>query len=395
MRGIFPGDGALNEFTLIRKNMFRKRLRAVLLTFSIAVAFFILGLLAAFYKVWTVGMDAAPAERLITVNRLNFTVDMPLAYFNRVQAIDGIRNSTHASWVEGYYQDPRQYVLALAVEPASYLAAYSELTLPEEARTAFLQNRTCLLAGDQLASLYGWNVGDRVPIMSDTWQAVDRVTSWNLDVCGIFNADEGSFPANYALFHYAYYNENLAFNRDRIGWIIINTADSDRNIEVAREIDTLFENSSIATSTTPENTFNEAFQDQYGNIALVLLWVVGASLLTILMIVGTTMVMAVRERQTEIAVLKTIGFPAARIFRMLLGESILLSLSGGVIGLAAATALLGLLEAEVGDVLPISSISWDVAMIGFALMLALGLVTGLWPATSAHKLRIVDALGKQ
>jgi len=384
----------MNDATLIRKGLFRKKLRAILLTVSIMIAFLIFGALGAFYTVFTAGVDVAAANRLITVNRINFTVSMPFAYWGRVQQVEGVENVSHASWFGGYYQEPRNFVQSFAVDPESYLAAYPELVMPDEQRTAFLNTRTCLAVGADLATQFGWSLGDRIPLLSNIWQKTDGSSSWEFDICAIFDGDEATVPANYAMFHYEYYNEALAFNTDQLGWMIVNTTDPSINERVGRDIDALFANSSAETETSTEAAFNQAFLEQFGNIALVLVLVIGAAFATILMIVGTTMVMAINERTKEIAVMKTLGFNEGRIFRMVLSESILLSLIGGLIGLGLATLMVTGAAAALAGFLPGLAMPMSVVLTALALMIGLGVITGIIPAINATRIRIVEALGK-
>tara|TARA_R110000868_G_scaffold11516_6_gene56405 strand:+ start:20212 stop:21369 length:1158 start_codon:yes stop_codon:yes gene_type:complete len=384
----------MNDFTLIRKNLFRKKMRAILLIFSIMIAFLIFGALGAFYSVWTSGASTAADNRLVTVNRINFTVSMPFAYWSRVQSVEGVTNVTHASWFGGYYREPANFIQTFAVDPESYLAVYPELTMPDEQRAAFLNTRDCLLVGADLAAQYEWSVGERIPLLSNIWQKQDGTASWDFEICGIFDAEDDKVPANYAMFHYDYYNEALAFNRDNIGWMVLTTADASMNDQISREIDALFANSPAETETNTEAAFNEAFAAQFGNVALILLFVVGAAFMTILMIVGTTMVMAINERTKEIGVMKTLGFPAPRIFRMVLIESILLSLVGGLLGLGVATLLVAGAAPAVGGFLPGLHMPMTVVVLGLALATALGFITGIVPAINAHRVTIVTALGK-
>ncbi|MBR9824790.1 MAG: FtsX-like permease family protein [Alphaproteobacteria bacterium] len=384
----------MNDLTIIRKNLFRKKLRAILLTLSIMIAFLIYGALGAFYNVWTAGVDMAAANRLITVNRINFTVDMPIAYFSRIQSVEGIENVSHANWFGGYYQEPRNFIQTFAISPEAYLESYPELVIPPEQRADFIADRTCLLVGVDLAAQYGWEVGDRIPLNSNIWQQDDGTSDWDFNICALFDGDEEEIPANYAMFHYEYYNESLAFNRDRIGWMVVNTTDPDLNDQVARDIDALFANSSAETETTTEAAFSRAFLEQVGNIAMILLSVIGAAFATILMIVGTTMVMAINERTQEIAVMKTLGFPAPRIFRMVLSESILLSFVGGLLGLGLATLIVEGASSALAGFLPGLSMPMDVVLTAFGLMLGLGLLTGLGPALSAQRLSIIEAFNK-
>ena len=385
----------MNDATLIRKNLFRKRLRAVLLIVSILIAFLIFGVLGALQNAFSMGSGTAAQERLVTVNRINFTVALPYAYRGRIQQVEGVRNAAPASWFGGYYQEPQNFVQSFAVDPETYLEAYpTEIVLPPEDRAAFLEGRTCALVGRALANQYGWSTGDRIPLMSNIWQNTDGSQTWELDICGVFDDTEGTYPTNYLMLHYEYFNESLAFGRDSFHWITINTADPALNDQVSQEIDALFANSSAETSTTTEAAFNEAFMEQFGNIGLILTWVIGAAFATILMIVGTTMVMAVNERTREIAVLKTLGFTAPRIFRMVLWESLLLSFLGGLIGLGLATLAATAASSALAGFLPAFGLSATNIVTALVLMAALGLVTGLLPAYKAMQVRISEALGK-
>lgn len=384
----------MNEATLVRKGLFRKTLRAILMMVSIAIAFFIFGVLGALYNAFTAGPDIAAANRLITVNKINFTVSMPYAYYGRVQQVEGVENVAHANWFGGYFQEPSNFVQTFAVEPETYLDAYPELELPADQRAAFIDGRTCMLAGQAVAQQFGWSVGDRIPMNSNIFQNTSGSSVWEMDVCGIFSAEDSSTPTNYVLFHYEYFNESLAFGQNSIGWLVVNTTDPAVNDRVIRDIDALFTNSPAETETTTEAAFNQAFLEQFGNITLILIWVIGAAFATILMIVGTTMILAINERTKEIAVLKTLGFNSPRVFRMILTESFLLSFIGGGIGLGLAALLIWSVSQALSSFLPGLGLSAETLLQGIGLMILFALATGLFPAYNAMRLRIVDAFSK-
>ena len=156
----------------------------------------------------------------------------------------------------------------------------------------------------------------------------------------------------------------------------------------------MFANSQYETSTDTEKAFNKAFVAQIGNIALIVGLVVGAAFATILMIVGNTMVMAVRERTREIGVLKTLGFSGGHILRLVLGESLLLALLGGLPGIALAALFAASMETRVGNFVPGFAVTPGIAITAVGLMLALGLATGLIPAINGMRLKIATALGR-
>jgi putative ABC transport system permease protein len=386
----------MTDLGLIQHNLFRKKLRAILMIVTIMVAFLLFGMLAAFSKSWNSFEDTSAADRLVTVNRINLTVSLPYAYASQVRTIEGVRNVTWATWFEGYYQEQRNFVQTMAVDPETYLIGYPELVVPEDQRRDFISDRSSMLVGDVLAKQFGWKVGDVVPLRSGIYtNSEDGSNAWSFRVAGIFSGAERETITNYVLFHWERLNESATFGRDVIGWMILNTEDAARNDEIAAAIDARFANSQAETETTTEAAFNRGFVEQIGNINLIINLVVGAAFATILMIVGTTMIMAIRERTKEIAVMKTIGFRAPRIFGLILGETLLLSLIGGLLGLGLAALAAQGASAALAAFLPGIAVTPDIALIALALMVALGLVTGLAPAIGATRVEIAAALGKE
>src|SRR5262249_37996945 len=189
-------------------------------------------------------------------------------------------------------------------------------------------------------------------------------------------------------------DESRSFGKDTIGWMVLRTTSPALNDQVAKVIDQGFANSSAETATDTEKAFNKAFAAQLGNIALIVGLVVGAAFVTILMIVGNTMVMTVRERTREIGVLKTLGFTGGRILRLVLDESLLLALLGGIPGMIIAALMIYSIRDSLMNFVPLMSLSPDIVLAALALMLALGLLTGLIPALNAMKLKIASALGR-
>jgi putative ABC transport system permease protein len=385
----------MNDFELIRKNLFRKKLRAGLMMVSILIAFAIFGVLAGFERAFDAGQDVAAADRLVTVNKVNFTRPLPIAYYNRVGAVDGVRQVTHLNWFGGYYQDPKNFLIVFAVEPESYMNVYgNDIAFPPAARASFLKERTGALVGERMAQKWGWNVGDHVPISSNIFSQKSGSRTWDFTIVGIFKNRTPQLDTNFMVFQYPYFDETRSFGKDTIGWMALQTTSPAANEQVARSIDAMFANSSDETATDTEKAFNKAFAAQLGNIAFIVLLVVGAAFVTILMIVGNTMVISVRERTREIGVLKTLGFSGVRVLRLVLGESLLLALLGGIPGLGLAVLVTVLVRDSLANFVPGIAVTPGIALGGVILMLGLGLITGLVPALNAMRLNIATALGR-
>src|SRR5215510_3587829 len=385
----------MNDFVLVRKNLFRKKLRAGLMIVSILIAFLIFGVLASFYRAFTAGEDAAAADRLVIVNKINFTQPLPIAYFNRVRALDGVRQVTHANWFGGYYQDPKNLLFVMAVEPQTYFDVYaSQFAVSDDARQAFQRERTGAVVGEALARKWGWKVGDRIPIASNIFTQTNGSRTWDFTIVGTFSGHTPEVGTNFMVFQYPYFNETRTLTKDTLGWMVLQTTSPSRNDGVAKAIDAMFANSSAETSTDTEKAFNKAFAAQVGNIALIVVLVVGAAFVTILMIVGNTMALTIRERTREIGVLKTLGFSGPRILTLVLSESVLLALLGGLPGLVLAAIAAFALRTSMQNFLPGFAVTPEIVALGVALMILLGVVTGIIPALNAMRLKIAAALGR-
>ncbi len=384
----------MKDLYLIYKNLTRNKLRLFLTCFAIFIAFFLYGLLGALKGAFDAGIELSADDRLIVVNKINFTQPLPLAYFNKVKAIEGVKDVSHANWFGAYFQDQRRPMVGMAVDPETYLQVYSELQLDEASLQRWFNDRQGMIVGEAMATTYGWKVGDRVPISSNIFSQADGSHTWDMVVSGIFTAEDKQLDTNYLLFHYKYFIETQTFGSDWIGWMVLTTDDPALNEQVAKAIDALFANSSSETETSTEKAFNKAFIEQIGSIGFILTSVVMAAFFTILLIVGNAMFLAIRERTREIAVMKTLGFTATRVFRLVLSESILLSLLGGLSGILVAYYTLEAVTSipQIRSILPNLLLSKEIFLQALAYMLGLGLITGFVPAFRAMRLNTVQAL---
>ncbi len=389
----------MTDFDLVWKNLFRRPLRTGLLIVSIFIAFLIFGLLVSVNVALERSSNSGTASnRLVVANKINFTQPMPIAYVNQVATIKGVTAVTHFSWFGAYYQDQtKSRFVGFAVDPATYTAIYSDqIKLGPGQREAFIKTRDGVIVGKALAEKYGWRLGQVIPISSNIYIKPDGGRALDMRVVGIFSGAKPDDPTTALYFNYEYLNESRTFGRDQIGTIGVVTASPDLNDAVAKAIDARFANSPYETATVDEKTFQRAFLKQAGDLNFIITMVVAAAFAAILMIVGTTLVSAVRERTKEIGVMKTLGFPGPRVLRMVLGESILLSGLGGGLGLGVAALMLkGLSKSAMGASFGDLSMDLSVALVGIVLALLLGLVTGLIPALSALRMNIIDALGRR
>jgi putative ABC transport system permease protein len=394
----------MNDGTLVRKNLFRKGLRTTLLIVSIFIAFLLFGVLGSFNYAFNYATNPNGANRLLTINKINFTQPLPYAYLDRIRQVPGVEVASMMNWLGGYYQEPKNQVQTFAVDPEAFMNIYdADIIITPEERDAFIHNRTGIIIGADTAARFGFKVGQRIPMHSDIY--TNKLTGqqvWDFDVVGIWHAAKAQRPSQGAYYNYEYFRESATFSTTNIGMVAIRTAkpaaggkQGDVNDRVAAAIDTMFANSSAETKTQDEIAFGRAFLAQMGDLNFIITLVVSAAFAAILMVVGNTMWMAVRERTKEIGVMKTLGFPNGRIVRMVLGESMLLSLIGAGLGIGLGALVLVAMSSALRDVVGGIEMSPWVAGIGVVLALAFGLIVGLAPALNALNLKIVDALGRK
>jgi putative ABC transport system permease protein len=379
---------------LLAASLRRKRLRTFFTLASIVVAFLLFGLAESMRNALQSGVDIAGADRLITMHRVSFTQLLPASYETRIRAVDGVVDVTPQTWFGAWYRDERNVIPAFPVEPESFLRMYPEYVLPEEQRTAWVADRGGALIGRGTADLTGWKVGDVVPLRSSIWRRSDGSDVWELTVRAIYDLPQGG-DTRQILLHQDYFEEAKAQAKGLVGWYLVKVDSVERAESVSREIDQQFANSPAETKTSSERAMAQSFLNQVGNIGAILRAIVTAVFFTMLLVTANTIAQSVRERTSEIGVLKTLGFTNGGVLGLVLAESVLITVLGGVLGLAGAAWLGVQFEPVFRQYLPGFSLPADAILRGAAFMVALGLLAGAVPAWQAMRLRIVQALRRE
>ena len=381
----------MKYFYLVWKNAWRKKIRTSLTILSVLVAFLLFALLSAFSYAFRLGADVAAADRLVVIHKVSLINPLPLSYLNRIAATPGVELVTHASWFGGYYQEPPEFG-QFPTDPRAYFDLYPELIMPDEQFEAWLANRIGIVAYEGLAEQFGWEVGDRIPLQSSIWTNKEGSQTWEFVLEGLFTSEDTRAPPSFMLLHQEYFDEARAFGQGTVGWYILRIEEGADPVQVANAIDEQFENSPNPTETSTEAAFAMSFSKQFGNIGLIVTLILGAVFFTLLLVSGNTMSQSVRERISELAVLKTLGFGGPSVLGIVLAESILIILIGGVIGLLAGWFFVQGLSQQLGNFLPGIFLSPGAIALAVALMVATGVAAGIFPAVKAMRLSIVDAL---
>lgn len=380
---------------LVWAALFRRKLRTFLTLVSIITAFLLFGLLDAVRISFNqAGQSANGASRLQTGARLSFIQTLPKALEARISQVDGVQKVTYANWFGGAYQDPRNAVFSFAVAP-NYVDMYPEMRVTDEARKAFANTRTGVLVGERLAKRFNWKVGDRIPLQSTIYPDRNGNKNWEFEIVGLIQPTDkktGGWYDSIFLLNWKYFDDTTPLNQGTVGWYVTKVTDVNRADQVAKTIDALSANSDHETRTQTEQAAMSSWVKQLADIGLIVSSIMGAVFFTLLLLAGNTMMQAVRERTNEIAVLKTIGFSSRSVMAMVLAESMLLLLIGGVIGLGLASVIGPAVSAGSGGALRLPAAGLGSWATGVGLALVFGAVVGALPAWNAMRLKIVDAL---
>jgi len=376
---------------LIWGDLRRKKTRTVLTLLSIVVAFVLYGYLSAIKQALTGGVSLEGANRLIVRHKVSIIQMLPIDYKRRMEKIPGVAAATHQTWFGGIYQDPKNFFMQNPVIPGEFLDMHPEMILPAAARQAWLQTRTGAVVGRKTAERFGWKVGDKVPIQSTIWAKKDGSFLWEFDIVGIYDGRDKNTDTTPLFFRYDYFDEARRAGTGSVGWYTIRVLDTSKAAAVANLVDAEFENSSAETKTEAEGAFVQAWAKQIGDIAFITASILGAVFFTILLVTGNTISQSVRERTGELGVLKAIGFTNGQVLGLVLAESCVLSVLGGVVGLGVAWLLTSRGD-PTGGLLPLFFFPAGDLAAGLAISVALGLVTGFFPAMQAMRLRVADSL---
>ena len=375
---------------LIFANLFRKKVRLILTIGSFAIALVLFMFLAVVKSAFGRGMEIAGADRLVIKNRIGLIQTIPIAYRDKILAIPGVKAITHNNWFGGVYIDEKNFFVQFAIDVENHRQVMAELVVPDDQWSNFVKDRQGAIVGARTAQRFGWKVGDRVPI-KDTLYGTDSTWEFNLD--GIYHSEKPGGDESQFWFQWKYFDERVpSFIKSQIGWYVLKLDSPDDAVRVAKAIDDKFANSATETKTETESAFAASFAKQFGNIELLILTIGSVVFFTLLLVTGNTMAISVRERTSELAVLKAIGFTDRSVLFLVLAESIVIALVGGILGLFLAAGAIPVLGVALTGLLPPLILSKITLALGLVFALLVGAVSGLLPGIGAMRMRVVNAL---
>ena len=376
---------------LVWKNIWRRKFRTIFTLLSIFIAFVLFGILMTIRQSFTFGVEIAGADRLVLIHKVSLIMPLPVSYKDRLQQTTGVELASHQTWFGGIYQDPSNFFANIAVEPDVFLQIYPEFVLPADQADAWKNDRQGAIVGRDLVERFGWKIGDRIPLTAPIWLPKGGGTTWEFNIVGIYDGAD-AVDKTQMFFRYDYLDENRANGEGQVGWYVVKISDPEQAVDLSRTFDDMFANSSAETKTTTEKGFVEGFAKQIGDIGSIMIAISSTVLFMFGLVAASTMAQSVRERTSEFAVLKTLGFSGPAILSLVLVESLFIAFTGGLLGLGLAWTFVTVTGDPTNGMLPIFVLPPRDLVIGVALMVLMGLLAGVMPAVAAMRLKITDAL---
>lgn len=379
----------MKYFFLIWKNLKRNKRRTVLTVLSVAVALFLFSTIHTVIATMEATIQNAAATPVLVVQDryMPFSNNLPEAYLPKLAAVPGVEAVLPANFIGGTVKGDLEEVRFAAIDPTVAREVWTDLQqVPEESWQAFVRERKAAIMGQGNMGKYNWRIGDEITLRLQYHGTIDIP----LRIVGV--SPPGLFgDAGYL--HREYLRELLS-NPGIVGMYYLRVRDFSAMARISADIDRQFANAATPTRTEPMSKFVARFVDSLGNLQQVISGFVASILITIIVIAANTMAMAVRERQSEVALLKTLGFRRSHVLAFVVGESTLMALCGGVLGNAVAYFLLSGIRLPIGGVGAFFVVTAKTVVAGLVISILVGICSGFLPGFFAARKSIVEALRK-
>lgn len=381
----------MHVLKLIFKNAFRHKLRTFLTVVGVTIAILAFGLLRTVISAWYAGVEASSASRLVTRNAVSLVFPLPLSYREKIRQIEGVEGVSYGTWFGGIYIDEKNFFANYAMEPKTYLAMYPEIIIPDDQMAAFVRDRKGAVAGRKLAERFGWKIGDNITLKGTIFPG-----NWDFVLRGIYTGRDNTVDETAFFFQWDYLNETLKKSgrswTDQVGWYLIVIKDPNVAADVSLRIDNTFKNSLAETLTETEKAFQLSFIAMTEAIVIAIQLVSFVIIFIIMAVVANTMAMTARERIGEYAVLKTLGFGGLHISGLIFGESMVITMTGGAIGILLTYPVADIFSKTLSAYFPVFNVATETIYMDIAASFLVASVAGVFPAWRAVNIRIADGL---
>jgi putative ABC transport system permease protein len=376
----------------IWRNVTRNKLRTSLTILSIGFSLALMTVLHGFMATQSVwGNESKKYNRIVSLNVQGFSGRLPIAYVDKVREFEGVADAVPYRWYGGLYKDEKQMSFAqFGTDPEHAFNVWDEFKIDPQQLKAWQADPQGCVADKALAEQQGWKIGDRIPLKSIYFQF-----PLDLHLVGFFEAPHNTGSL---WFHWKYLDEGLRNMKARgdanAGMIYAKARSAGVIPDIIKKIDSQYASSEYPTRTQTESAFAQMFRDMMGNVQAFIQSIGIAVVFSLSLVAANAMAMSMRERTTEIAVLKAIGFPRSRVMRMILGESCLISFLGGLLGVAIGCGFLQLGHIANPRMFPFSAMDLAGMWLFVLLLVAagIGIVSGIVPSVRAAQLSVIDGL---
>ncbi len=376
---------------LLFRNTLRRKLRTFLTVLGISIAILSFGLLRTVIHAWYAGVDASSASRLVTRNSISLVFSLPIAYRERIRQVEGVKVVSYGNWFGGIYINEKNFFPNFAVEPQSYLTLYPEFILPEDQKEAFFRDKKAFVAGRKVVEKYKWEIGDTVTLKGTIFPG-----DWEFVLRGIYYGREKNTDETQFFFHWDYLNETVRKifpqRADQVGFYMIGVTNPNIAAEVAARIDKASRNSFAETLTETEKAFQLGFVSMSEAIIIAIQLVSLVVIIIIMAVAANTMAMTARERLGEYAVFKTLGFRSMHIAGLIFGESLLITMTGCLIGMILTFPAAKIFADAVGPLIPVFIVERETLILDVLASLLVGSIAAIIPTWRAVHIRIADGL---
>jgi putative ABC transport system permease protein len=376
---------------LIMRNVFRQKLRSSLTILGVSTAVLAFCMLRSLVGAWYVGAEASSPNRMVTRNNISLVHMLPLSYRNKILQVNDVTGIAHGIWYGGIYKDKKNFFAQFVISGSDYLNLYPEFILSESEKRAFDRDRNAAIAGRKLADRFGWKIGDVIPLQGTIFPGNIELVLKGIYRGARTNVDETAF-----FFRYDYLNELLkaagSDAADRVGWFIVRIKDPRNAAAISQAIDAVFQNSLAETLTETEKAFQLGFVAMTEAIVVSIEVISFVVIAIILMVLANTMAMTARERSSEYAVLKTLGFRGGFLYLLISGESVTIAMVGGIIGTIASFPGGRFFHWQLETFLPVFEVAPSTLFIALTASFLVGVLAALPPALRVIRIPIADGL---
>jgi putative ABC transport system permease protein len=388
----------MSYLTVAVKNVGRNLFRALLTMLGVAVAMLAFCLLRTVLTAWTEGAAHAAQDRVATRHKVTFVMPLPLRYAEDIRAVPGVTHATHMNWFGGRLAGRDDVFFAnMATDPGTFFDVYDEISVPVDQKQAWKEDRKGALIGATLARQMGWKVGDKVTLVGTIYPG-----NWEFAIDGIYTATRRSIDQSSFFFHFKYLDESSARavnDQHQIGWVVSKVQNAGMAAQVAKNIDQMFDTRDTQTLSMSERAMTTSFLGMLSTLLQAVNIVSIVILVIMMLILGNTIAMSVRERTREYGVLRAIGFMPRHISGLVLGEAAAIGMLGGAAGVAIAHPLINqgvgrFMEDNFAGFFPYFRISQGDTVLALGASVVVAALAAFVPAFQAGKLDVIDALRK-